>query len=446
MIWKYTYKIVDHFRKTNAAGIYKSIMKSQWWPKEKLDQHQFDLLRELLIHCRDNVPFYRELFKKHSFDPDKMTQFKDIEKIPVLTKDIIRNNFEKFKADNFDEYVPRTKTTGGSTGQPITVYNDYLSHSYLAANNLRVWSSATDYKIGDKFITIAHGSLLPDKNTIKNKFYFLFQHSTLISSYHLNDKRLTEAIRIINKSRAKFMYGYSSSIFMIAKFASANNIEINSKLQAIYSTSDMLYPNQRKLIESVFKVTVFDSYGCPESGIISFECNNHNGYHLNQESAFVEIINKNKDGLGKIISTPLYNYAFPLIRYDTGDVGKYSDEQCKCGRHLPRISELGGRIRDFVILKDGRYIHGAFFNHFKPFYRNDWIGEYQIIQKDTDSLLIKVSTRRTPTQEDKDIIVNELKKGLVPDLKIEFDLNGVEYTSGGKFRLIISEVRTDWEK
>jgi phenylacetate-CoA ligase len=446
MIWKYTYKIVDYFRKTCAAKVYKKIMESQWWSKEKLDKYQFDLLKKLLIHCNSNVPYYQELFRQNSFNPVTMSDIKEIEKIPIITKDIIRKNFENIKAVNFSSFIPRPKITGGSTGQPITVYNDFLSHSYLAANNLRVWNAATDYKIGDKFITIAHGSLLPNKITLKNKFYFLFQNSTLISSYHLNKERLTEAIAIINKSRAKFIYGYSSSIFMLAKFASTNNIDISSKLQAIYTTSDMLYSNQRELIESTFKVPVFDSYGCPESGIISFECEYHNGYHLNQESSYVEIINHNNEGLGKIIATPLHNYAFPLIRYDTGDVGKYSHEKCECGRYLPKISELGGRIRDFVILKDGRYIHGAFFNHFAPFYENTWIDEYQIIQKEIDSLLIKISTRRTPTQQDLDIIVSELRKGLLQDLKIEFDLNGVEYTSGGKFRLIISQVKTEWEK
>ncbi len=440
------YRLVDHFRKTNAIGILEKIKESQWWSEKELDELQLENLKSLLIHCRNNVPYYTKLFDEIKFNPESMTSQEDISVIPVLTKDIIRNNYSLFKARNFDSFIPRPKTTGGSTGQPITVYNDFISHSYFAANNLRGWGFATDYEVGDRFITVAHGSLLPNNKTFKNKLYFYFQNSELITSYHLNDDRLKSALKRINRSHAIFIYGYSSSIYMIARFAKAHNIAVRSKLQAIYTTSDMLYKNQRELIEEVFGVQVFDSYGCPESGLISYECQHHNGYHINEESAYVEIINKDSTGLGKILSTPLYNFAFPLIRYDTGDVGRKSEGTCKCGRSLSKISELGGRIRDFVILKDGRYIHGAFFNHFKPFYTSDWIGEYQIIQEDYDKLLIKISTRRIPSEEEKQLIIEELKRGLLDDLKIEFDLGGVEYTSGGKFRLIVSNVKTQWEK
>ena len=361
-----TYKIVDLIRRTDAEGVYKEIQETQWWDKEKLDQLQYNRLRLLLIHCKNNVPYYTELFKKIEFDPEKQFSYKDFERIPLCTKDILRQNFDHLKAINIKEYQPRVKRTGGSTGQPISYIVDFKSHSYHAANNIRAWSVGSDFTIGDKFITIAHGSLMPKHNSLKNKFYFLFQNSILITSYHLNEECLTKAIQIINSNKAKFIYGYSSSIFLIAKFAKAKNIKILSSIQAIYTTSEMLYENQRNLIEEVFGVSVFDSYGCPESGIISFECHEHNGYHLNQESAYTEVVSTDSEGLGKIISTPLMNYAMPLIRYQTGDVGKYSHEKCKCGRWLPKITQLGGRIRDFVILKDGRYIHGVFFNQFKP--------------------------------------------------------------------------------
>lgn len=445
LLAKQSYRLVDYFRKTDARGVFNKLRQSQLWDKEKLDNHQFDLYKKLLIHCKENVPYYANLFQKVGFDPKSMANVKDAEVIPILTKELIRQNYADLYAKDFDKYKPRPKTTGGSTGEPITVYLDFASHSYFAASNLRVWNVASSYTIGDRFITVAHGSLLPKNNTLKNKVYFFLQNSELITSYHLNDDRLSAAIECIKRSKAKHIYGYSSSIYLIAKYAKANNIRIKSGLKAVITTSDMLYQNQRELIEKVFGVKVFDSYGCPESGLISFECEYHNGYHLNQESSFVEIISPDEKGLGKIISTPLYSYAFPLIRYDTGDVGKISYGRCDCGCWLPKVTELGGRIRDFVILEDGRYIHGAFFNHFSPFYKNDWMGEYQVIQEDYDRLLIKVNTRRTPTDDDKEIIRKELRKGLLNDLKIEFDLGGVEYTKGGKFRLIISKVKTKWD-
>jgi phenylacetate-CoA ligase len=207
----------------------------------------------------------------------------------------------------------------------------------------------------------------------------------------------------------------------------------------------MLYEWQRSLIENLFNAKVFDIYGCPEAGIISFECPDHDGYHYNQESAAVEIIQKDSNGFGKIIATPLFNYAFPFIRYDTGDVGSLSEESCGCGRQLYKIRSLGGRIRDFIVLQDGRYIHGAFFNHLQALYDAAWIKEYQIIQDKIDHITIKVTCIGEPQQKDLTAITEALKKGLLPDLKIDFDFDGVEYTGGGKFRLIVSHVKNKWD-
>ena len=208
----------------------------------------------------------------------------------------------------------------------------------------------------------------------------------------------------------------------------------------------MLYPKQKELLKEVFKSKVFDIYGCPEAGIMSFECEHHNGYHMNQESAYIEVVNQNDQGLGNIISTTLFNYAFPLIRYNSGDVGKIDHSKCECGRGLSKISELGGRIRDFVILEDGRYIHGAFFNHLDAFYKASWIKQYQIIQNSINDITIKFTCDSDPIQEDINNIRKSLQKGLLPNINFNFDFSGVEYTKGGKFKLVLSNFNNEWDK
>ncbi len=445
MIQRFKYRIADCFRKTNALGVYKKIKESQWLTRENLDQLQFEYLKKLLIHSGKNIPYYVELFKKYNFIPEDIKKADDIKALPVLTKEIIRKNYDLFKAKNFDMYKPRVHKTGGSTGKPLVAYNDYWSHSYLAANNLRVWSIYSGYEPGNKFMINAHGSLLPKHSYFKRAVYFYLQNADWISNYHMDEQELLKAWNKINRSKALFIYGASSSLHLLSTFAKSKNIENKSQLKAVYTTSDMLYPNQRKDIEEIFGVPVFDSYGCPEGGIIAFECEYHNGYHINSESAYVAILSANDNGIGKIISTSLHNYAFPFIHYDTGDIGSITYEKCKCGRELPRIKELHGRIRDFVVLKDGRVIHGAFFNRFEPLYRNSWVNEYQIIQEDIDHLIIKISKLRDPTQEEKDEIKRELRKGLMADMKIDIDLDGVELTKGGKFRIVMSKVRNIWD-
>jgi len=444
MIGKLTYHIVDFFRKTETVKIYSEIIKTQWLTKQELQQIQFDALKKLLLHSYKNVPFYKKVFDEYNFNPTRFNDFSDINILPIISKDTIRDNFEDFKAKNFSEFSPRKTQTGGSTGKPLVTFKDKISHSYNWANNFRGWNAA-GYNLGDKFIQIATGSLLPNTTSIKNKIYNLLQNSILITSYHLTEEKIKEIIDIINSTNAKYIYGYSSTLTLLAKTSIIKQWKINRTIKGIFTTSDMLYPTQRKMIESVFNSEVFDNYGCPEGGLITFECENHNGYHINMESVFAEIINKNENGIGNIISTPLFNYAFPLIRYNTGDVGKIETSKCSCNRNLAKISELGGRIRDFVILEDGRYIHGAFFNHLESLYNADWISQYQIIQESINELTLKFSCLNEPNENNLKLIEDALHRGLLPNIKINFDFSGVEYTKGGKFRLIVSKVKNKWE-
>ena len=438
------FQIVDFFRKTKTLALYNQLISSQWASKEDLLIKQFNGLKDLLIHASEHVPVYKKIFKESEFDPFRFSDFSDLKKIPIISKDEIRSNFDEFKAENFFKYKPRITQTGGSTGKPLITYKDKISHSYLWANNFRAWNTA-GFVPGDKFIQIASGSLLTNVNSIKRTLYNFFQNSIIITSYHIDNEKLRLITKQINSSKAKFIYGYSSSLYLISSFCKENNINISNSLSAIFTTSDMLLKSQRKVIEDVFDTDVYDIYGCPEGGILSFECSQHDGYHLNQESVFVEVENINTDGFGNIIATPLYNYAFPLIRYNTGDVGKLTSETCKCGRKLIKIKELGGRIRDFIKLKDGRYIHGAFFNHLESLYKSNWIKQYQIIQESIDELTLRFSLNSEPIKSDLESIKSDLKKGLLPDLKINFDFSGVQYTGGGKFRLINSNVNNQWD-
>jgi phenylacetate-CoA ligase len=443
-LFRINYSIIDFFRKTKTLPLFDRLVETQWTSQDNIQKIQITALKEILIHCFNNVDYYNKLFNECSFNPEKLQDFSDLNKLPIMSKDIIRKNFNDLKASHFEKYSPRKGQTGGSTGKPLETFGDKMSRSYMWANMLRGWNSG-GYNLGDEFIHLASGSLLPNASNIKAKIYNYLQNAILITSYHLDDRKLFQLVDTVKNATASYIYGYSSSVYLVAQFCKANNISLNGKIKSIFTTSDMLYKWQRNLIEEIFNAKVIDIYGCPEGGIISFECPDHNGYHYNQESVFIEITEEDENGLGKIITTPMFNYAFPFIRYDTGDVGSISDEECNCGRKLYKIKELGGRIRDFLVLEDGRYIHGAFFNHLQVFYDIPWIKEYQIIQEEINEINIKLTCIGEPIKDDLIKITNSLKKGLLPNIKINFDYSGVEYTGGGKFRLILSKVKNKWD-
>ena len=379
--------LVDVIRKTKAQRIFQELRKSEFWSINKLESLQLETLKRVLIHCQGNIAYYRKLFHDYSFNPQKMTSFSDIQCLPVLTKDMIRDNFDQFKADNFSKYSPRSKETGGSTGEPLKLFHDAISHGAMWANMHRGFGYA-GFRPGDLYVTLAYGSLRPKQLKFGMFVYFWLQNTINCPAYHLKENTFKDLIFLFNKKDIRYLFGYSSALIQFAKTVMSSGKSING-LKAVFSTSEMLFPNQRRFIEENLNAEVYDNYGCPEAGVMTHECTQHDGYHTNMETCFIEIVDTNKDGIGRIVSTNLTNYAFPIIRYDTGDVGRIERTgQCLCGRSHDKITSLLGRQRDVVTLPNGKMLHGAFFNHLEPFYRDNRINRYQIIQTDLDRIEI----------------------------------------------------------
>ena len=163
------------------------------------------------------------------------------------------------------------------------------------------------------------------------------------------------------------------------------------------------------------------------------------------ESCYVEVVDDNgnclPDGqIGRIVTTHFANKSHPFIRYITGDVGAIDRSPCECGRGLIRLVKLQGRERDFVRTEDGRKVHGAFFNHFEPFYNNSWIDRFQVYQSSVGKLEVRLQVNEKPAQSTVDKLVDELHEGLGKmDISVIFT-DEMELTSTGKFRVVISDV------
>lgn len=437
------FRIVDFFRKSNALHIYDEIRYNSRLSRELLVKMQRDRLRDLLIHCHRNVPYYKRLFKHYEVDPYKEESFEELARLPILSKEIIRENFDELKANNFSDYIPRLKSTSGSTGQPLNFYWDKRTHGYTWANIWRCWEEA-GYTLGEEFATLSGGALLPEKVSFKDKVYQYLNHAIHLPTYHLTSSIMERYVRIIKIKKPKVMYGYPSAIWEFSKFLEKRGENI--RFRSVITTSEMLLKQQREDIERILHCRVYDEYGTNDAGILSYECRMHNGYHYNMESAYVEITDENGKPLnygeiGQVVSTNLVCYAMPFLRYTPGDLAALSDESCPCGNNLIKIINVEGRDRDFIINREGRKIHGAFFNHFQPFYKSQSIGRFQIIQKregEIDVLLVPKGKVIDP-KEVEDIFLH-MKRGLDPmDIKIN-EVRDVIYTKTGKFRIIHREI------
>ncbi len=264
------------------------------------------------------------------------------------------------------------------------------------------------------------------------------------NAFMLNEASMTDFLQKIRQQRPKVLFGYVSAIVEFAKFVEkheSNNIEFLH----VITTAEILYPEQREIIERVFNSRVLNRYETKELGGIACECSKHTGMHMSVENTYVEIL---KDGVpvpvgqeGDIVVTNLNNYAMPFIRYHIGDVGQLSDLdlQCRCNRGAPMMKVIHGRANDIFKTKDGDSIHGLFFA--RLFYDMPEIKQFQVVQKSYDHIVVSIVEKTPMPQEQLTFLASSMKDIMTSDVKVEFKfLETIPLLASGKHRFTISEV------
>lgn len=432
--------VSDFVLNTKIHQELKHLGKSQWWPHEKLQQYQNKKLHKLIKHSYENIPYYHNVFRKLKLYPDDIKNYEHLEKLPMLTKNIVRENFSTLRAKNFTKWNPISGATSGSTGKPLRYFVDSQSTSTGWASAFRGWSFA-GYKFGDKRVTLAGASLIPHKKlTVKQQLRIKLERNLQLSAVHMSDEIMNKYIKKLNAYNPKFLRGYPSAWYSFAQYLEKSGYNLNFYPTAIFTTAEMLYPYQRKLIEDVFGCEIFDGYGCQDGGASAFECKEHFGYHISIERCVMEFIKDNinvsNEEEGNIVLTDLDNYAMPFIRYEVGDIGIPSDEKCPCGRGLPLMSSIIGRTTDVITFNNGITLSGpALTLIFGPLN----IEQYQVIKKKDNMLLIKIIKGSDYSQNDEIHILKTIKAHVGNDIDISIEyVSEIPKTKAGKLKFIIS--------
>ncbi len=367
--------------------------KSQWWSPSELEQFQQQRLQALLKHAYTNVLYYHTMFNQLGLRPEDIKNTDDLQVLPILTKGIIRNNLDDLIAKNYSKEELMPCATGGSTGEPLRFFIDKRWGVWNIAAAYREWGWA-GYNLGDKIAYLwgAHQDL-SHQAELRAKISNLIHRRIMLDAFNMTERNLQEYAQILRKFRPKIINAYASAMYLMARFMEKKGID-DVMPKAVLTTADMLIKYKREVIERVFGCEVFDYYSGRDTTLQAGECPKHSGYHLAIENAVVEFIKGNKrvspGELGKIIITDLCSYAMPFIRYEIGDLGVPSDEMCSCGRGLPLMKSIRGRILDTIITPDGKYLTGEFFPAIFADYGVKGIDEFQISQKKRDELLVKL--------------------------------------------------------
>jgi phenylacetate-CoA ligase len=325
---------------------------------------------------------------------------------------------------------------------------------FFIDNNWNAWNMAAAYRqwswagynIGDKMVYLWSAPQdISDQERLKTKILNKINRTMFLDAHKLSEQTLEEYIAILRSFQPKIINAYASAIYVIAQYMEKKGItDIHPK--AVLTSCETLFPYQRKIIEQTFGCKVYDYYSGRDTTFHAGECAEHTGYHMAIENAIVEFIKNNEPvstgEIGKMIITDLENYAMPFIRYEIGDLGQLSNEKCSCGRTLPLLKEIAGRIRDVIVTKEGKYLTGAFISTL--FYDNKGltkgIQQYQFIQKTKDHAILKIVKGEDFSEVELNKIIQKINEQC-GDMRIEIEfVDMILPTRSGKYRPIRSEV------
>lgn len=425
----------------NYKKFFEEAMMLEFAPKEKIEEYQFLKIKNLLTHCYDTVPFYRDTWRQHGIKVKTIQSFSDFNNtIPQLTRETVQEHPDKFMSALY----PRSKilqvNTGGSTGIPLKLY--YLKNVSRAAEwaHMHVQWSRVGYKIGMRIATL-RGDYI-GKNRVYS--YDPWRNTLILSSFLLTEKNADYYLELLERYKIKFINAYPSSLYNLIQLSSHRKKEISS-LKCILLGSENIFDWQVDRFADFFNINkIYHWYGHGEQCALGGGCEVSSAYHFFPSYGYTEFIykngnvDKNNNTLCEITGSSFVNPLMPLIRYKTQDYCVVANNECECGRNHKRVSRVIGREQEIAVGFKGEKItltalifgrHAAYFNH---------ILKMQIINSAPGKLTVNVIPKMTFSDAHAREIEESLslKQGMPFETSVKI-VREIEMTKRGKHRILL---------
>ena len=330
----------DLLRGEHVHKYMRLLQETENWTPEQMENFQQERLGKLLVHASEKVPFYRDWFLDHGLNPNTAT----LNQLPIVDKTIMRREgIDRFAAMSFPKKERITSRSGGSTGEPFTFYETKLSYSVNMAAKLRTWYQS-GYRMGDCYMKITNGkrpSKIKELQDLANNCLF-------VPFYSITDETLKAILDMIEQKKPKYIRSYPSPLYLLARYRNSHpNYHYHPR--HIFTTGSTLPEDYRDEIEKAFGCDVVDSYSC-EGTPNTFETPFHDGYNITGYYGIIEVLDDDNrtvtNGIGRVVSTNLWNMAHPFIRYDTQDLVEVKDGRIVriMGRQCETLIEAGGKL------------------------------------------------------------------------------------------------------
>lgn len=441
--------------RNDMMKIYRDLLVLTRGPRERILKVRDERLRRLLVHAYENVPYYHAVLGAAGVvEPGGHVKMANWEKIPFLTKDIIRREFGALQATDNHHRKTFENTSGGSTGEPVKFIQDrdyqvrdMASGLYMfrvagkdvGEPELKIWGNQRDvYKGG-------YGL----KMTLQHFLY----NRRLINSFQMESRDMPDYLNLWNRYKPRLVWSYVDSLYEVARFIEKSGTAIHTPVAAV-TTAGTLDDPMRKYLERVLGTKVINQYGSREVGAIASECPEKHGLHIMEWKQLVEIVNADGEACprgteGEIAITNFDCYAMPLIRFKIGDTGVMGECDYSCGYNLDVLEKVTGRVTDHFIRRDGSLFHGQYFGFM--FYFTPWVKRFQFVQKDYDWVKVYIELAGEKDQAKLDDITAKVRLVLGDECRVEFEfVDEIKPSPSGKYLYTISEIyqkqRSDEQK
>ncbi len=423
----------------------KQFEVQQYLPVDRLREIQWTRVSFMLQYAYDHTRFYRRRFDDYGVKPSDIKDLGDMKRIPILTKDDIRENLSGLISYEYTEDALVSSGSGGTTGVWIKLFysKDSLPVKKAATYRSEKW---TGWDIGQKvgYIWPAlqdHDKKQKIRSKVKNVFY---QRMIFLPAAMLNERVMEGYVKLLNKEKPKLIKGFANPVHLMAEFILQNDIDLEFICNCI-TTGEPLYPHQRKAIEDAFGGKVFDSYGAREVSLIGQECEMHKGYHINMECSLVEFVSNegmhvHSGELGDILVTDLVNHGMPFIRYKVNDKGIPINQTCMCGRGLEMFGNIVGRDGDVLRRIDGGMVPPS---TFLPYFMGEGpqVGKFQVIQDRLDHLIIQITDNPLPDEHHFSFYRQTIRELFGDQMQVDFRIvKNISCEKSGKYRFSKCEI------
>lgn len=436
----------------NVERYYEALNASQWLSPSDIRDLQDEKLRRLVRYAYRSVPYYRVQMQQAKLHPEDIRGQADLYKLPFLSKADVRKHLH---FDMLQEGVSHADilkvTTSGSTGEPFVCYADraQLEARWAATLRSQEW---TGYRFGDPTVRLWHQTIGMSKSQIaKERADAWFCNRGFFPVFELSEGALANAVKMIEERRPTLIDGYAEAFNVLAQYLQARG-GLNFSPKALMSSAQSMPASSRALIEQAFACKVFDKYGSREFSGLAYESAARNGHLVVAEGYIIELLVDGRPAepgeVGEVVVTDLNNFCMPFIRYRIGDLAVALDNSkpSACGRGLPRIGDIQGRVQSIIQGTDGRFVPGSFFPHVLKDY--DYaIKRFQIVQEELGAIKFHVVKGSRYSDATLAEIKQIFHRFLGDDLRIDVVLEDhIALVRTGKHLTSVSKLAVDFQR